>query len=97
MAKYVIKRVAYGVVTLFVLVSLTFFMQQLLPGDPFVGEKNLPEATMEALYAKYGLDKPVWMQYFIYLGNRAPRRPGHLPAERPSRNHGDWGELCSLL
>ena len=69
MAKYVIKRVAYGVVTLFVLVSLTFFMQQLLPGDPFVGEKNLPEATMEALYAKYGLDKPVWMQYFIYLGN----------------------------
>ena len=36
MAKYVIKRVAYGVVTLFVLVSLTFFMQQLLPGDPFV-------------------------------------------------------------
>ena len=69
MAKYVIKRVAYGVVTLFVLVSLTFFMQQLLPGNPFVGEKNLPEATMEALYAKYGLDKPVWMQYFIYLGN----------------------------
>jgi len=52
MAKYVIKRVAYGVVTLFVLVSLTFFMQQLLPGDPFVGEKNLPEATMEASSAR---------------------------------------------
>ena len=69
MAKYFLKRIAYGVVTLFVLVSLTFFMQQLLPGDPFIGDKNLPEATMEALYAKYGLDKPVWMQYFIYLGN----------------------------
>ena len=69
LAKYFLKRIAYGVVTLFVLVSLTFFMQQLLPGDPFIGDKNLPEATMEALYAKYGLDKPVWMQYFIYLGN----------------------------
>ena len=69
LAKYFLKRIAYGVVTLFVLVSLTFFMQQLLPGDPFIGVKNLPEATMEALYAKYGLDKPVWMQYFIYLGN----------------------------
>lgn len=69
LAKYFLKRIAYGVVTLFVLVSLTFFMQQLLPGNPFIGDKNLPEATMEALYAKYGLDKPVWMQYFIYLGN----------------------------
>ena len=69
LAKYFLKRIAYGVVTLFVLVSLTFFMQQLLPGDPFIGDKNLPEATMAALYAKYGLDKPVWMQYFIYLGN----------------------------
>ena len=69
LAKYFLKRIAYGVVTLFVLVSLTFFMQQLLPGDPFIGDKNLHEATMEALYAKYGLDKPVWMQYFIYLGN----------------------------
>ena len=69
MAKYFIKRVAYGLVTLFVLVTLTFFMQQLLPGDPFMGDKNLPEATMEALYAKYGLDKPLWVQYFLYLGN----------------------------
>ena len=69
LAKYFLKRIAYGVVTLFVLVSLTFFMQQLLPGDPFIGEKNLPEVTMQALYAKYGLDKPLWMQYFIYLGN----------------------------
>ena len=69
MAKYFLKRVAYGIVTLFVLVTLTFFMQQLLPGGPFTGDKNLPEATMEALYAKYGLDKPLALQYLIYLGN----------------------------
>ena len=65
MFKYVLKRVGYAVVTLFVLVTLTFFMQRLLPGDPFVGDKNLPEATMEALRAKYGLDQPVWVQYLI--------------------------------
>ena len=69
MAKYFLKRIAYGVVTLFVLVSLTFFMQQLLPGKPFTGEKDLPEAILQALYAKYGLDKPIWQQYFIYIGN----------------------------
>lgn len=69
MVKYVLKRVAYAIVTLFVLITLTFFLQRMLPGDPFVGEKNLPDATMEALYAKYGLDKPVWMQYLMYLGN----------------------------
>jgi oligopeptide transport system permease protein len=67
--KYTLKRVGYAVVTLFVLVTLTFFMQRMLPGDPFVGEKALPEATMAALRAKYGLDQPVFIQYLMYLGN----------------------------
>lgn len=69
MVKYILKRLGYSVVTLFVLVTLTFFMMRMLPGDPFLGEKVLPEATMEALNAKYGLDKPVFQQYIIYLGN----------------------------
>ncbi len=69
MIKYFLKRIGYAVVTLFVLVTLTFFMQRLLPGDPFIGDKQLPQATMDALYAKYGLDKPAWVQYLMYLGN----------------------------
>lgn len=69
MAKYILKRVGYTIVTLFVLVTLTFFMMRLLPGDPFTGDKQLPEKTMEALNAKYGLDKPVMTQYIMYLGN----------------------------
>ena len=69
MTKYILKRVGYSIVTLFLLVAITFFMMQLLPGDPFTGEKQLPAAQMEALYAKYGLDKPVWQQFFIYIGN----------------------------
>lgn len=69
MTKYILKRVGYSIVTLFLLVAITFFMMQLLPGDPFTGDKQLPAAQMEALYAKYGLDKPVWQQFFIYIGN----------------------------
>lgn len=69
MAKYILKRVGYTIVTLFVLVTLTFFMMRLLPGDPFTGEKQLPEKTMAALNAKYGLDRPMTTQYIMYLGN----------------------------
>lgn len=69
MGRYVLKRIGYTVVTLFVLVSLTFFMMRLLPGEPFSGDKQLPAATLANMMAKYGLDKPVWEQYIIYLGN----------------------------
>lgn len=56
-------------ITLWVLVSLTFFMMRMLPGDPFIGEKAVPEATKQALYAKYDLDKPMIVQYGKYLLN----------------------------
>ncbi|MEG1427356.1 MAG: ABC transporter permease [Oscillospiraceae bacterium] len=69
MGKYILKRLAYTVVTVFVLVTLTFFLMQLLPGDPFTGAKQIPEAIMKNMRAKYGLDKPLIQQYFIYVGN----------------------------
>lgn len=67
--KYILKRLLYAVLTLWVLVTVTFFMMRLLPGDPFIGPKALPEATMQALKEKYGLDKPVISQYVQFLGN----------------------------
>lgn len=69
MTKYIGKRLLYAILTLFVLILLTFFMMRLLPGDPFIGQKAIPETTMKALHAKYGLDKPVWEQFFIYVAN----------------------------
>lgn len=69
MAKYIAKRIGYAVLTVFFLTAFTFFMMQMLPGDPFVGEKAISQVTMDALNAKYGLDKPVWQQFFIYIGN----------------------------
>ncbi len=69
MLKYIVKRLFYALLTLLTLCAITFFMMRLLPGDPFIGEKAIPEATMKALNAKYGLDKPVMTQFAMYLGN----------------------------
>jgi oligopeptide transport system permease protein len=67
--KYIIKRLFYAFLTVIVLVVLTFFMMRMLPGDPFIGAKAIPETTMKALNAKYGLDKPMLTQLFMYMGN----------------------------
>ena len=69
MARYIIKRVAFAILTLFVLISLTFFMMRMLPGDPFLGDKTVSETTLANMNAKYGLDKPVFIQYLTYIGN----------------------------
>lgn len=69
MVKYILKRLGYAVLTIFVLTAFTFFMMQMLPGDPFTGDKAISEITRKALEEKYGLDKPVWMQFLIYMGN----------------------------
>ncbi len=69
MLKYVIKRLAYAFITLLLLTALTFFMMRMLPGDPFIGEKAIPETTMKALNAKYGLDKPMIVQLGMYMNN----------------------------
>jgi len=67
--KYVGKRLFYALLTVLTLTVLTFFMMRALPGDPFIGAKAIPEATMEALNRKYGLDKPVSEQLIMYISN----------------------------
>ena len=69
MFRYIIKRVVYAVLTLFVLITLVFFMMRMLPGDPFLGDKAISETAMANMNAKYGLDKPVIVQYLMYMGN----------------------------
>ena len=66
--KYILKRVFYMIVTLFLIATITFFLMKLLPGSPYANEENLTDAQLQIMNAKYGLDKPVWMQYLIYLG-----------------------------
>ncbi|MFV0555554.1 MAG: ABC transporter permease [Lactovum sp.] len=68
MLKYILKRIGLLILTLFIIVSLTFFMMQLMPGTPFSNPKLSPE-QLAVLESTYGLDKPLWEQYFIYLKN----------------------------
>ena len=56
-------------VTLFVIVSITFFLMQLLPGTPFTNPEKLTEQQLKILNTKYGLDQPVGIQYIRYIGN----------------------------
>ncbi|MCL6270903.1 oligopeptide ABC transporter permease OppB [Sansalvadorimonas sp. 2012CJ34-2] len=71
MLKFIIKRLAVAVPTLLVLITISFFLMQAAPGSPFTGERNLPPEILKNIEAKYNLDKPVWQQYFLYLGNLA--------------------------
>lgn len=67
MVRYITKRIAYGIVTLFIVMVLTFFLMQLIPGGPFLSEKAKSEATTKALEEKYGLDKPLAVQFKNYV------------------------------
>ncbi len=70
MLRYIVKRLAVGVVTLFLLATITFFLMHVIPGSPFAGETSkLPVKVLDKLYEKYGLDKPLFDQYVIYMKN----------------------------
>jgi len=69
MKRYLVKRIGYMLVTLFVIVTITFFLMQFLPGTPFTNPEKLTDQQMTILNAKYGLDQPVGIQYIRYVGN----------------------------
>ena len=68
MIKYILKRLGLLLLTLFLIVTLTFFMMQVMSGTPFSNPKLTPD-QLEILKHAYGLDKPLWQQYFIYVGH----------------------------
>lgn len=68
MIKYTFERIFYGIVTLFIIVSITFFLLKVLPGSPFNDEK-LTDDQIKILNEKYGLNDPVVVQYGRYLSN----------------------------
>lgn len=68
MIKYVLERLMYGLITLFLVVSITFLLLQFMPGSPFNDDK-LTEEQLVILNDKYGLDDPVPMQYARYMKN----------------------------
>ena len=69
--KFLVKRIAMGLVTLWLVITITFFLIHMLPGDPFQSEKAIPPKVKENLMAKYHLDRPLGEQYVEYLKNIA--------------------------
>ncbi len=71
MAKYVFKRILSAVFTIFCLATVTFFGMHLVPGDPLLKGKATNPIVRANLEAKYGLDKPLLIQYLVFIRNSA--------------------------
>ncbi|OZU89222.1 peptide ABC transporter permease, partial [Virgibacillus indicus] len=69
MAKYLLKRLGYIIVSLFFIITITFFLMQAAPGGPFASERALTPALEEQMNEAYGLNEPIHIQYFNYLVN----------------------------
>ncbi|MFM2483612.1 oligopeptide ABC transporter permease OppB [Celerinatantimonas yamalensis] len=67
MLKFIFKRILEAIPTMLVLITVSFFMMRFAPGNPFSSERALPPAVEANLNAKYGLDKPLVVQYFNYM------------------------------
>jgi oligopeptide transport system permease protein len=67
MLEYLAKRIFMMALTLFLIITLTFFLMHAIPGGPFTSEKMLAPEIEAALNAKYGLNEPLWVQYLNYL------------------------------
>lgn len=91
MIRFLLRRIIESIPVFFVIVTATFFMTRFVPGGPFDKEKSVPPETLEALNAYYGLDEPLYLQYFNYLKNLACGELG------PSYKYNSWtvNELIS--
>ncbi len=69
MIRYTYLRLAWFVPTLFVIITLSFFLMRVVPGSPLATEENLPAAIRANLMAASHLDRPLWEQYLRYMGN----------------------------
>ncbi len=69
MLRYLLRRLAWFIPTLFIIITLAFFMMRMVPGSPLATEENMPAQIRANLEAAYYLDRPLWEQYLRYLQN----------------------------
>ncbi|MEM7319140.1 MAG: oligopeptide ABC transporter permease OppB [Pseudomonadota bacterium] len=92
MLSYALRRLLSAIPTLFIIVTAAFFMMRVAPGGPFDQERTLEATVMANLNATFGLDKPLWQQYGIYLGNLFQGDMGPSFIYRDKRVHEILGE-----
>lgn len=83
MLRYSIKRILLALLTVLIIAAITFFAMNAIPGGPFSSEKAIDPATLAALEARYGLDKPLGEQFVNYLAQPAARRLGCFAQDGP--------------
>lgn len=69
MLRYFVKRIILAIVTVFIIITITFFTMNAIPGGPFASEKAPTAAVQAVLEARYNLDKPVGTQFILYIQN----------------------------
>ena len=69
MFRFLVGRLLQGLLVLFALYTITFFLAKAMPGEPFTPEKNVSAETKANIRKLYGLDKPLWEQYYVYPKN----------------------------
>ncbi|MCE6074563.1 oligopeptide ABC transporter permease OppB [Agrobacterium vitis] len=69
MINFVLRRLMSAVPTVFVVITISFFLMRFAPGGPFDLERPLPPDIMANLMKTYQLDQPIWQQYLTYIGN----------------------------
>lgn len=69
MTRYIIKRILLALLTILIICAITFFTMHAVPGGPFNKEKALSQATINALNARYNLDKPLFTQFVLWIRN----------------------------
>jgi oligopeptide transport system permease protein len=67
--RFIVRRVFYMVITLYVIITITFLLMNLLPGTPYQDQSRLTAVQVRMLNEKYGLNKPLGERYLTYLGN----------------------------
>ncbi len=67
MIRILFKKALILLISLWLVITGTFFLMHAIPGDPFIGDRVIPQEVLNSLYAHYGLDQPLWVQYFKYL------------------------------
>ncbi len=77
MFPYLLKKAFILLISLWCVVTGTFFLMHAIPGDPFIGDRMIPEEVLRSLHSYFGLDQPLWAQYITYLkgllqGNLGP-------------------------
>ncbi|MNW25290.1 ABC transporter permease [Paenibacillus massiliensis] len=88
MLRYLTNKFLFMLLSLFILISATFFLMKAIPGNPFLSEKATSPEIQARLMQQYGLDKPVYQQYFKYLGDIATGDFG-ISMKKLNQNVGD--------